>query len=336
MSSTTRKKCVNDDGCKQAAVSNCEGCSKAFCIKHFSDHRHLLDEEMNVIIDEHDHLKNTLNHQTTKNDSHPDIKEIDKWETESITRIQQRANELRQALIQLTTAHTSNLSKKLQHLTEQLQEARENNDFIEADLQRWRENLEDLKAKFSSPAIAINRCRNFTLVSNITVNWFDISEDLFEQTSDNTARIEKNGQVAIHENSRITTEVRGKNEYVSGLHKIRICIEQSTGDWMFFGINSKSTPLQCRSCNSGSAYGWTGQNGIWTHGEYAKNKSSPPIELKTNDIITLIFDCDNCKISITNGRTMAKHELSVSIVHCPFPWQLHVILFEPNSRVRIL
>ncbi len=53
-SSSTRKPCANNGGCKQPAAVNCEGCSQAFCIKHLLDHRRFLGEEMNVIISEHD------------------------------------------------------------------------------------------------------------------------------------------------------------------------------------------------------------------------------------------------------------------------------------------
>ena len=58
--------------------------------------------------------------------------------------------------------------------------------------------------------------------------------------------------------------------------------------------------------------------------------------MKTNDIINLIFDCDNQKISMINERTNARYELTVNTNYCPFPWQLHVNLSEPQSRVRIL
>jgi hypothetical protein len=110
-SSSIRKQCANNDGCKQTAITNCEGCSKAFCIKHFGDHRRLLDEEMNVIINEHDHLKNTLNQQTIKLDPNTFIKAIDQWEKESIEKIQKRANELREELLQVVTNHEDELSK---------------------------------------------------------------------------------------------------------------------------------------------------------------------------------------------------------------------------------
>ena len=71
-------------------------------------------------------------------------------------------------------------------------------------------------------------------------------------------------------------------------------------------------------------------------GQHSINTSTPRIEMKMNDIIILIFDCDQRKISMINERTNIKHELSVNIDHCPFPWQLHINLYEPNSRVRIL
>ncbi len=42
--------------------------------------------------------------------------------------------------------------------------------------------------------------------------------------------------------------------------------------------------------------------------------------MKKKDIITLIFDFDNRKISMINERTNAKHELTVNINNYPFPW----------------
>jgi hypothetical protein len=335
-SSSTGKQCANDDGCKQAAVTNCEGCSKAFCIKHFSDHRRLLDEEMNVIIDEHDHLKNTLNQQTMKPDPHPLMKEIHQWEKESIEKIQQRANELRQELFRSATVHTDDLSKKLQQLSEQLKRAREQDDFIEADLQLWKETLDNLTTNLTSPStISINR-HNASLVQNISINLFVVMKEKFELVSDNAVRIEESGQVAIHDAQHGHTEVRAKNEYASRSHKIRLYIEQSSSIWIFLGINSKSTPLQSQSYLSKSTYGWSSSNDIWSNGQKNQNNSKDVIEMKKNDIINLILDCEKQKIMMVNERTNKNHEMAVNIDYCPFPWQLHVNLFEGESRVRIL
>jgi hypothetical protein len=94
--------------------------------------------------------------------------------------------------------------------------------------------------------------------------------------------------------------------------------------------------LQKQSCSSKSAYGWTNNNYFWLNGECHPNRSSSRIEMKINDVISLIFDCDRRKIFMINERTNAKYELVVNIDHCPFPWQLHVNLYEANSHVRIL
>jgi len=335
-SSSTRKQCANDDGCKQVAVTNCEGCSKAFCIKHMVDHRRLLDEEMNVIINEHDHLKNTLNQQTIKPDFYSLIKEIDQWEKESIAKIQQRAEELRQELFQSGGAHTGDLLKKLQQLSEQLKRGREQEDFIEKDLQLWKKTLDNLKTDLTSTStISLDRHNNISLVQNITLI-LTKSKELFERVSDNAVRIEKNGTVAVRDGTQSASEVRGKYEYISGCHEIRLRIEQSYGIWMFLGINSKATPLKIYSHTSKSAYGWSKTNYIWLNGSQQLNYSNPLIQMEINDVITLILDCDNHKVSMINERAETIHELIVNIDSCPFPWQLHVVLYEPNNRVRIL
>jgi hypothetical protein len=334
---SARKQCANGNGCKQMAAALCEGCSQALCTKHFIDHRRLLGEEMNVIISEHDEFQHMLNQQTTKPDSHPLIKQINEWEKESITKIQRKAKELREELLQLATGHLDELSKKLRHLSGKLQEGRESDSFVETDLRDWRKSFDDLKTNFVSPStFSISRHGTNSLVQNVSVNVIG-GNDLFERLSDNSVRIEENGQVAIRDASSGYTEIRGKSEYISGRCEIRLCIEQSADTWTFLGINSKSTPLKNQSYSSKSTYGWTNNNNyLWLNGNILKNTSTARIEMKTNDRIRLIFDCDKRKISMINERTNAKYELDVNIDHCPFPWQLHVILYEPNSRVRIL
>jgi hypothetical protein len=336
-SSSTRKQCANGEGCKQAAVTNCEGCSKAFCVKHFSEHRRLLDEEMNVIIDEYDYLKNTLNQQTIEPDLHPLIKDINTWEKESIVKVQQRAEDLRQEILRSITAHESQLSKRLQELSEKLKESRDHDDFIEIDLQQWKKTLDNLKTALVSPStISINRDDNSLLVQNISIRLLKMPNDLFERVSDGRVRIESKGQVAVRDASQDCTEIRGKNEYESGRHEVCLQIEQSSDYWIFLGINSKATPLQCYSPICKSAYGWSSNNTIWLNGSEQLNKSNSLVEMKTNDIISLIFDCDNHQISMINDRTKRKHELTVNINNCPFPWQLHLNLYEPQDSVRIL
>ncbi|CAF3533921.1 unnamed protein product [Rotaria sordida] len=335
-SSSARKYCANVNGCKQTAAALCEGCSQALCTKHFIDHRRLLDEEMDVIISEYNQFQNTFNKETTNFDSHPLIQQINEWEKESIVKIQQKAQELRQNLLEQTSINLKELSKKLQHLSEQLKEGREHDSFVETDLCDWKKSLDDLKANLTSPStFRISQDDRIPLVQNVFVHSIETNE-VFEQVFNNNVRIEENGLVAIHDAIIAYTEIRGKTEYTSGHHKIRLYIEQSSDTWIFLGINSKSTPLQNLSYSSTSTYGWASNNFLWLNGQPHLDTSTYYIEMKINDVISLIFDCDNSKILMINERTNARFELIVNIDHCPFPWQLHVILYEANSRVRIL
>jgi hypothetical protein len=332
----TRKVCSITSGCKQTATTNCEGCSQSYCTKHYTEHRRLLGDEMNVLISEHNHLQHAFNEQPTEIDSHPFVKKIDEWEKESIAKIQQKSKELRHDLLQLTTMHREELSKKLRGLSEQLNESRENDNFIETDIQQWKATLENLTASLhSSSTFSFDDCDDLPIVPNISLI-FTIENELFEQVFDSTVQIAESGQVLIHDPSHSYTEIRGKNEYTSGRHKIRLCFEESANSWSFLGINCKSTLLQKQSCSAKSAYGWSCNNYIWLNGECQPNRSGSRIEMKSNDTINLILDCDEHKIFMVNERTHAKYELSVNIEHCPFPWQFHVNLYEANSRVRIL
>jgi hypothetical protein len=330
--------CATGNGCNQRAITCCEGCSLRFCPAHFTEHRNQLNDEMNGLLREHDDIKNSLAEQREKGEAYQHIKRIYEWEQNSIAKIKKRANELRIQLTQFAETHNGDFSQKFQILSEQINECREFGDFIETDLRRWQQAIADLKLNFMSPTtVSIEPHDSVILVQNISVNIVKrTTNELFEQIFDNKAQIEQNGQLVIHDNSNDCTEIRGKNEYTTGCHIIRLRIEETSGAWLFLGINSKSTPLKSQSHCSESSYGWTCNNFNWSNGQSQAGTDDNRIEMKNNDVISLFFDCDQCMIMMINERTQAKHELPVITDNCPFPWQLHVVLREPNSRIRIL
>jgi hypothetical protein len=330
------QQCVMEDSCKQAAVYFCYGCSKGFCGNHVADHRRKLGEEMNEIISEHDHLKNIFTQHASNPNLHPLIQQIDEWEKESIVNIQQKAKGLREQLLQLTTTHIMKLSKRLEPLSDQMSKGRELDDFIETDLNVWKEKLNLIKSDLTSPLkFAVHQNDDVPLVRNISVILKTINER-FDRVLDDKLRIIEDGEVVIRDGPAQHKEIRGKNEYASGCHKICLRIESALSINICLGINSKATPLQSQSHSSKSAYVWFSGNYIYSGGTCQNNSSNPLIEMEKNDIIALIFDCDNQKISMTNERTNATHELPVNVKNCPFPWQLHINLYNPQECVRIL
>jgi len=97
------QQCAMDGSCKLAAVYNCRGCSTTFCCTHVIDHRGKLGEELNVITSEHNQLKDIFTQHTSDPNLHSLVKTIDEWEKESIEKIQQKAKDLREQLLQPIT-----------------------------------------------------------------------------------------------------------------------------------------------------------------------------------------------------------------------------------------
>jgi hypothetical protein len=321
---------------QKAAAYNCRGCSQPFCCSHVTDHRRKLGEEMNEIISEHDRLKSIFTQHTSNPNLHPLMKQIDEWEKESIEKIQQKAKELREQLFQPATTHINQLSKRLEPLSEQLNKGRELDDYIETDLQLWKYNLDLIQSDLTSPLhFALNQDDETALVRNTSVIVKTINER-FDRVFDDQMRIVEDGEVVIHDGPTGHKEIRGKNEYSSGCHTIRLRIESEIKINVCLGINSKATALQSSSHLAKTAYLWWIGNQSWSNGSAQANTSNLPIEMKKNDIITLIFDCDNRTISMINERSSVKHEITINIDNCPFPWQLHVNLLYARESIRIL
>jgi hypothetical protein len=69
------------------------------------------------------------------------LQEIDKWEIESINKIEQTADECRQILIKYTNKYVTKVEDKLNNLARQVKEVREENEFIEIDLNQLNEKF---------------------------------------------------------------------------------------------------------------------------------------------------------------------------------------------------
>ena len=333
--STGRQQCTMDGSCKQAAVFTCRGCGKNFCSKHVSSHRQALSEQLGPIVTEHDQLKATFSQHTSNPNLHPLMKQIDEWEKKSIEKIQLKAKEAREQLLEPTTIQINQLSKRIASTTDQIIKARELDDFVETDLATWTNKLTLLKYLLISPTRFGVIEEEVPLVRNMSVIIKTINEK-FERTFDGKVDITEDGEVAIHGVTSGFTEIQGKNEYSSGCHKIRLRIESLNKHDLLLGINSKQTALRHDSYLAKSAYLWYSNNYMYVNGSRQDDASRVRIEMNKYDIITLIFDCDNKEISMINERTKAQHDLDVNIEHCPFPWQLHINMHNANESVRIL
>jgi hypothetical protein len=332
MASSTEETKVLCVVCNKAkGIYKCEGCSRIFCPKHSIDHRNELNVQLEEVAVTHDLVQQTLTQQEEDPQKQPLIQKINQWEYQSIEKIRQTAEKARNEILKGPTQHTGQVKQKLQILSKELRQGREDNDFSEIDLRQWTQKLEELRKELVNPATISIQEDYTSLVTNIRIARQDTTEDVFERVC-GTAEIKENGLLVAKNNSTGFTEIRGKREYNIGRHKLCFQVEQLAG-WSMFGIISKSQPMRTNSFSSPSAYGWSNQNEIWVSGSETHGET---LEITQNDTIILALDCDQRKIELKNKRMNRGIELSVDINKCPFPWQLHLNLFEANTHVRIL
>ena len=142
---TGKKQCVTCN--KSGGIMTCDGCQQSFCGKHVIEHRQELTNQLDGIMQEHDLLQQELEQSSIDNSL---LQQIDKWEKESITKIQVAAEAARADLQQILDKSKEQISKTCHDIAINLRSSREADDFSENDLNRWMEQLKELKLEITS------------------------------------------------------------------------------------------------------------------------------------------------------------------------------------------
>ncbi|CAF4176950.1 unnamed protein product [Rotaria sordida] len=294
---------------------------------------------MDDIIIKNDELKQIINEQITQSRRDSLVKKINEWEEQSIIKIREVANNTRKQLSNAFGEHMNEIKKSSASLTEELRKARNDRNFVDTDLKKWIEMLDNLKKDsivlLTVDVIQDNAPNSF--ISKIIINGIDVtSKDVFNQTA-GSIRTEDYGQVIAHDQMNDHGTARSKNEYSSAQHRFRFKIEHlHTDKWIFFGIVSRDAPMQPLSYSTPTTYGWGGNNSVYLNGVDQTHSGGYKSDLEINDIIELMIDCDRRTIRWTNQRTKNTHTLDVDTNKCRFPWQLSVGLYYLGDRFRIL
>ena len=129
----------------------CGGCGQWFCWKHLSEHRQDVIRQMDDLVPEYDQLQKHLNGDATDFQQHPFMNRVDRWESKSIERIRQIANEVRSRLRESLARTKINVRHSLKDITEELKKHREMETFTEIELQQWMSQLRELKEELDKP-----------------------------------------------------------------------------------------------------------------------------------------------------------------------------------------
>jgi hypothetical protein len=164
---TGKARCITCD--KEKSAVRCEGCLQIFCRIHLTDHCQELSQQLDEIEINRDLFRQTLNEQTNDRQKHFLIKQIDKWEKDSIRKIQQTAEECRQILLQHTTKHFNQIEINLTKLTDQLKQTRQENDFNEIDLKNLKQKLTQLEKELDKPSNISIQQDSTSLINKISV-----------------------------------------------------------------------------------------------------------------------------------------------------------------------
>ncbi|CAF1434215.1 unnamed protein product [Adineta steineri] len=123
---------------KEKITFRCEGCSKRFCFMDLAEHKQILNDELNHIINNYDQFKQTIN-ERKQNPSL--IKQINQWETNSIEIIQQKARDCGKIAIKSSQTFIYDIEKKFNNLSEQIKEIHKENEFNEIELNYLKNQL---------------------------------------------------------------------------------------------------------------------------------------------------------------------------------------------------
>ncbi|CAF0772690.1 unnamed protein product [Adineta steineri] len=154
---------------KANATCLCSGCSKDFCFQHLTEHRQILDQQLNKIIDDHDHHQQAVIQQTQNPLNSSLIQQINQWETNSIETIQQTAQQCRETLMKLTQKSINDVEKKFVELSKKLKEIREENEFNEIDLNYFQLKLTQITKEFLQPSNISIRQESQEFINKISV-----------------------------------------------------------------------------------------------------------------------------------------------------------------------
>jgi len=343
---------------KGGIIMLCDRCEQTFCDKHVIQHRQQLPNQLDDIIKEHDLIQEELRQPSTK---HSLLKSIDKWEKESIVKIQTAAETAREELREMIENSKERLSTVCRDIVENLHSNREVGEFCANDLIKAMQQLKQLKMKIVSP-LSVNLIEDKkSVIHLITVKGTDfMNQDLEKNkiysvtkrilTSDiqekfskviGPVTIDEDGLLARHNSENSTfAYILGEQLYSKGRQTVRFKIEQSQTPYnIFFGCVSSQINLNKIHYKSPLIAGWFGYNEVYQHSSCMTNVHMHGYDsnkIEAYDIISLTFDCDEKQIEFYPEHTKKIHELSIDIDKAPLPWQLLVILAYKNDCVKIL
>jgi hypothetical protein len=303
---------------------------------------------MEDIGQEHDLLRRDLDQDDA---GHSLLSRINKWEQESIAKIQVAAEVARADLQELLFRNKEELRKSVTKITNELQACRESDDYTEMDINKWTKQLQELRKMLESPStidigeseasksairfIKVRDQEQHRLPDSAVEESNRCSNERFNEVA-GKALISEEGLVVTCDGNSIFSRLvsSGVNRYSSGTHRIHFRIDRIGESPIFLGITTSFVNVTQAYLDDQALYGWWDLSAVVVHGNARPCNKNRVV--RTGDEMTLILDCDNRQIQLQHHRTNLSHEVSIDLNNCPFPWKAVVQFKSKGDSVRIL
>ena len=345
----------NKDHCvicgRNNGILSCHGCRLTYCGKHVIKHRHDLGERLYDIMYDFDSLRDDIDQ--TMNDYFY-YQKSDKWEKETIKRVQFAAQAARDDLRDILEKSRRRLIRLTNEVSVQMKSARKADDFAENEISKWAKQLNELRAEMKSAySVQLIEDQRYPIYPITFTNSFFsghsnnskashlVNPERFLKTTSTAASIENNGLIVKHIGEESDyAHILGKQLYSQGRHTNRFKIVQCTTPYIiFFGCISTEAPADSINYNSPYAVGWFGYNEIYQHGTWHNAvgiHGYDSSEFDADDTVQLTFDCDQHCIEFRHERLNRTYRLSINVEKAPLPWQILLVLVHEDDCVKIL
>ncbi|CAF4758252.1 unnamed protein product [Rotaria sp. Silwood1] len=125
----------------------CIGCKQHFCPKDFKGHEQQLSIKFdNEIVRSHDELLNQIQKLEKSNNFSSDlVTQIEEWKKTTINKIEKAAEKAHHELIELIHKQRIKIRKQLETITKEIRCRREEENFLENDIVRLKQNLNEIQ-----------------------------------------------------------------------------------------------------------------------------------------------------------------------------------------------
>ncbi|CAF1444979.1 unnamed protein product [Adineta steineri] len=283
---------------KQKNTYNCCGCSKDFCSQHLTEHRQLLAEQLDEIIDDHDQFQQTIIQQKQNPIDSSLIEQINEWETNSIKKVQKIAQECRDALMKWTQKSINNVEKKFIDLFQKLKEIREENEFNEIDLKHFQLKLTQITQELFQPV-------------NISIH--HDPQEIIKKIS--IISLSKRVRFKLNKWSQRGIIIAGSNQQGDQLNQL------SAPEGIFIDNHNNICIADCDNhrivewkCHSNEGQIIAGNNGRGNRNDQLSYPINVIVDKENNSLI--ISDYENKRVIRLFRRNPTKQQILISHIYC--------------------